>query len=245
MKHLKCNHSKAYIRGIAHYYIGGENVNKYSVYMHRNKINDKVYIGITCQVPEYRWKKDGKGYVECPLFWNAINKYGWDNFEHTIIENGLDADRANEMEIALIREYDSANPAHGYNLSKGGFGVNTETMTEKWQDAEFKAFMSKRMQEAWKDEDKRRERSQNAKKRWSNPDFKAKVKEAVKNACASSVVCVETGRVFDSISDVEHELGLSHSNICRAIRTGYKCGGYHWKYVEDVSKKPNDYSERK
>lgn len=27
----------------------------FTIYMHRNKINNKVYIGQTCQAPEKRW----------------------------------------------------------------------------------------------------------------------------------------------------------------------------------------------
>ena len=49
------------------------------IYMHRNLINNKVYIGQTIQKPEYRWNK-GKGYKDSSLFYNAIQKYGWNNF---------------------------------------------------------------------------------------------------------------------------------------------------------------------
>ena len=49
----------------------------YCVYKHENIINHKVYIGITCQKPEYRWGHDGCNYKECPIFWRAIQKYGW------------------------------------------------------------------------------------------------------------------------------------------------------------------------
>ena len=46
----------------------------YTVYMHKNKINGKVYIGITKQKPKYRWH-NGEGYNH-QVFKRAIDKYG-------------------------------------------------------------------------------------------------------------------------------------------------------------------------
>lgn len=216
-------------------------MNDYTVYMHENRINHKKYFGITCQKPQYRWGLNGDKYKECPLFWNAIQKYGWDAFNHVIITDGLSAEEASNFEIELIAKHNTADSTYGYNISKGGFGINSETMKERWADPEFKADMSNKMREAWTDSSKREKRSNQAKERWKDAKFKTKVMEAIKHTCGSAVICVETGRVFENICDVENEFGLNHSNICRAIRTGYRCGGYHWKYYrDDVSEKPND-----
>lgn len=91
----------------------------YFVYMHKNKTNGKVYIGITGQeLPEMRWNY-GKGYKDNDGFWNDIEEYGWDGFEHIIIKEGIDDIEAFSLEKELIEKYDSTNPDKGYNRSKG------------------------------------------------------------------------------------------------------------------------------
>ena len=96
--------------------------NNYIVYMHISP-NNKRYIGLTCQKPEYRWN-NGKGYKHNEYFTRAIEKYGWNNFQHIIIAKGLTEDEAKWLEIELIREWDSMNRDKGYNLTKGGEGAN-------------------------------------------------------------------------------------------------------------------------
>lgn len=107
---------------------------KYCVYMHKNIVNNKVYIGITCRTPNQRWSK-GKGY-KGQYFERAINKYGWDNFEHTILENNLNKDEAYNKEIELIKLYKATNREYGYNVDMGGFiGIEmTEEQTIKMRN---------------------------------------------------------------------------------------------------------------
>ena len=96
--------------------------NDYCIYIHISPSN-KRYIGITSQKPEYRWK-NGNGYKAQQHFYRAIEKYGWDNFEHIIIAKGLTEDEAKWLEIELIREWDSTNREKGYNIALGGEGYN-------------------------------------------------------------------------------------------------------------------------
>ena len=59
--------------------------------MHTCIVNNKKYIGITCQEPYYkRFNGNGSGYKTSARFWNAIQKYGWDKFEHTILAEGVE-----------------------------------------------------------------------------------------------------------------------------------------------------------
>lgn len=102
----------------------------YTVYKHTSP-SGKVYIGITQQKPEYRWNC-GKGYKLQQYFYNAIQKYGWDNFKHEILFEGLSKEEACQKEIELIAEYKSNNPEFGYNQSIGGeSGSNGYVFTQE------------------------------------------------------------------------------------------------------------------
>lgn len=96
---------------------------KYIVYKHTSPSN-KVYIGITYLKPERRWRIDGSGYKSSKYFYNAIQKYGWDNFKHEILFDGLTKEEAEQKEIELIAYYDSTNHEKGYNISHGGNSVS-------------------------------------------------------------------------------------------------------------------------
>ena len=104
----------------------------YTIYEHKNKIDGKKYIGVTKQNPKRRWA-NGKGYVHNKYFNLAIEKYGWDNFEHNILYTNLNEEIAFLLEEYLINKYDLTNPDKGYNLSKGGIQrgpLRFEKMTE-------------------------------------------------------------------------------------------------------------------
>ena len=92
----------------------------YLVYIHKNKINNKVYIGQTHQLPHQRWGKDGNGYRTSPHFYYAIQKYGWNNFQHIIVKNHLTAEEADKLEMELIQQYNSIDSDCGYNIRLGG-----------------------------------------------------------------------------------------------------------------------------
>lgn len=90
----------------------------YTVYMHTFP-NNKVYIGITANDPQKRWRK-GLGYKPQPLVWRAIQKYGWENISHEILFENLSKEEACKKEIELIKEHNSTNSEFGYNNSSGG-----------------------------------------------------------------------------------------------------------------------------
>lgn len=96
-------------------------MNNYCVYCHTSP-SGKKYVGISCN-PEKRWNK-GCGYIKNYRFYRAIQKYGWDSFEHTILASGLTEDAAVQMEMDLIEQWDLTNFSNGYNLRKGGYNAS-------------------------------------------------------------------------------------------------------------------------
>lgn len=83
----------------------------------------KVYVGITKQSPNKRWR-NGTGYLRQdnhqPLMANAVKKYGWDNFTHNIKYSNLTLEEASSIEVSLIARYQ--NLGISYNITKGGEG---------------------------------------------------------------------------------------------------------------------------
>lgn len=91
----------------------------YTVYIYKCLENGRAYVGVTSLLPEKRWA-NGRGYKKNRYFWSAIQKHGWDGFEHIIYKTGLSAKAAYKLECKLIAELETHNPEYAYNLSTGG-----------------------------------------------------------------------------------------------------------------------------
>lgn len=107
------------------------------VYMHTNMINDKKYIGITCQMGVRRWRDNGYGYKNSLHFYSAINKYGWENFDHKVLRENLTKEDAEKEEIELIRFNDTTNRGKGYNIANGGraLGMHSKETRKKMSES--------------------------------------------------------------------------------------------------------------
>lgn len=222
--------------------------------MHTNKINNKRYIGITGQdTPEDRWR-NGRGY-RTGYFKNAILKYGWDNFEHEILEDGLTLDEANEKEKYYIQFYNSFGE-NGYNLTLGGDGSSgykpslevrhnsSEYMKAYWTDerkaeisverrkpdsvyqsVEFKQKISNKVTG---------ERNPNYNHKWTD-EMKEALREKQKNnpiyrnennPNAKRIMCVETGECFDCIKYAMEKYNIkTHGSITVALKYPTRTAG--------------------
>ena len=120
---------------------------RYCVYKHTSP-SGKIYIGVTIKKPEYRWNH-GRGYKNQPYFWNAIKKYGWENFKHEILYTNLTRYKASKLEHKLVEELKANKPEFGYNLNDGGiYNYSSEYLSKK-QKERFSAL--RQNEAAWND----------------------------------------------------------------------------------------------
>lgn len=111
------------------------------VYCHINKVNGKRYIGKTNNIAS-RWSGNGSAYLrgrgKNTIFANAIKKYGWDNFEHIILEDGLTDEEASEREVYYIELYKTNivkhGNAYGYNMTDGGEGAAGRVISDETRE---------------------------------------------------------------------------------------------------------------
>lgn len=228
----------------------------YSVYKHTSS-SGKVYIGITMNKPEERWK-NGNGYKTCILFRRAIEKYGWENIRHEIIFSGLTKDEAEKKEIELIISHKSNDPEHGYNIEKGGMGngkhsaVTLKKMSENRKGkcvGEKNPFYGKRHSEEWikthlcgennpmygvRGKEHPRYGIKHTEEALNKMKAAKKGKhKGASNPKAKKIVCVETGEEFDCIKYACEKYGVRASSISAVLHNRNKtAGGYRWEYVK-------------
>lgn len=212
-------------------------MNNNCVYCHTNKINGKRYIGITQNKPNRRWQ-NGYGYKDRNShFYNAIKKYGWENFEHIILEENLTRKEASEKEKYYIKLYNTNNENYGYNITSGGdnnFTRNKLTeeqrinISNKTKEAMNSIEIREHMLKVYNSEDWIRKNSEATRRQWVTSDLKLRVQ----TANGHKVRCVETGNIYLSILEASRQAGLSRYKITQSCQNkSYIVNNTHWEYI--------------
>lgn len=182
----------------------------YTVYLHRNKITHKEYVGLTRQANLNKRWQNGRGYIKNVKFYQDIVKYGWDNFEHLILAENLTEEQASALEKQIIAERDLTHT--GYNLDLGGSTTNHSLQTRQ------KIAMA----------NKTRILGEKAHTNMSNG-------QKGNNNRGKAVRCIETNIVYPSAAAAARAIGLAgHSGIaacCRKAKDYKTAGGFHWEYA--------------
>lgn len=193
---------------------------KYCVYKHTCP-NGKVYIGKTCRKPEYRWGSHGERYYTSPYFWNAIQKYGWENIKHEILFDGLAEEEANQKEMEMIAKYNSNNREFGYNITAGGDGSSGVPHSEEWKQRHRELMTGKNNPFYGK------YHSEEMKKHWS---------EMKKGKGGRPVLQIEkeSGNIlkrYDNMKIASEEMGIDRGSINKCCQGKLRtAGGFIWQY---------------
>lgn len=234
------------------------------IYRHwivNNEGVEKSYIGqVYNRTPEQRWGKDGNGYKpkkgdEPTHFYNAIQVYSWDNFQHKVLLT-VECETLEELvfwldqwETFYIEKYDSFK--HGYNSTTGG-------NRGKIVDEETKQKQSKAKKGKYCGKDNPfygkgfHGEDHPFYGKHHTEESKQKISSSKKGQCigknngnASCVICLETLQVFETVKDASIWIGhKSHGNICSCcIGKKKSCGKHpetgeklHWMYYKDYLK---------
>lgn len=91
------------------------------VYKITNRVNGKAYVGLTTKTLKQRWQKHGDRTVEGlhTPFYNALRKYGFENFKREILYETSSVEELRVCERALIASHGTLI-LEGYNVDIGG-----------------------------------------------------------------------------------------------------------------------------
>jgi hypothetical protein len=194
----------------------------YKLYVHITP-NGKKYYGITKQEPKKRWL-NGKGYKGNKYFARTIEKYGWNNIEHIILQEELTECEARELEQYMIQWYDTANPNYGYNISLGGESNSGYVCTEEHK---------RKISEAKKGHPCAEETKQKI----------GKANKGKNSPQAKSIICITTNAVFYAVREAGRYYNMSSNSswipaCCKGERksVGKSPDGIPlvWKYIDII-----------
>ena len=203
---------------------------QYSVYYHKSP-DGRVYVGQTSLSLYRRSKGNGSGYKFCEPMWSAIQKYGWDSFEHIIVAENLTAKDADKLEQKVISDFDSTNPIYGFNSDYGGssskiFSENTKRKMSKAKSGRCGVNLGKTFTKEHRKNLSKSHKGIKQSKETIDKRAKAQEKPVSQYSLTNRFI-----REWDSLKQAAECVGVNNSNITNACKGRYKtAGGFIWKY---------------
>ena len=192
-------------------------MDNYIVYEHISP-DGKCYIGITRRTPNERWCKNGYGYRKNIHFYRAIQKYGWNAFQHNILAENLSHKDACALEIKLIKERNLTDPRFGYNICEGGEGRLGSKQSE-----ETRRKIGRASKEHWNDPKIREHIIQGLVGREVTPE----TREKIRNSQIGKYVPPEVGRKISESKKGKHPWNYGKKCPPRSDETKAKISAFN------------------
>jgi group I intron endonuclease len=202
------------------------------VYILVNKINQKKYIGQTTR-PYFKRMREHLSCSSSLLLQRAIKKYGKENFIFCTLYIAYTKKDLDALEIEAIKKFSSQIPA-GYNIAPGGLGhLGNKSWLGRCHSKETKIKIGNSLKGKARSLESRKKQSASVTGK-NNPNFGQGEKIAGKlSVFAKKVICIETGRVFDTLTEASNYLGITPGTLCGHLKGCQKtCKKTHWKYYE-------------
>lgn len=199
------------------------------IYCIENTIDKKRYIGKSVNIPK-RWREHKsllrKGCHHNRHLQSAWNLYGEKAFNFKVLEYA-EPKKLDELEITYISEY-KAFGEKGYNFTMGGNGgLLGMPKTEETRRKISEANKGRRHTPEEKEQV-----SKALKGRKLTEEHRQKISEANKTNHIKTVLCVETGQVFNSLIEAGAYFKTASSNIGHACNGKQeRAKGYHFTYI--------------
>lgn len=223
------------------------------IYMIRNKVNDKVYIGQSISIEDrfdsHKRKLNNKTHDSRHLQY-AWNKYGEEAFEFEIICE-CEKNKLNEMEQYFIFCYESYLDEFGYNTSLGGQSSPMREETKKKigdsvrgdKNGFYGKHHTEEQKAKWSSERKGENAPSYGRTGEKHPFYgkhhteeaKQKMREALvgthyqkegkDNPNSKIIYCIELDKVFYGIKNAGRELGIAPQSITACVNKRRKSAG--------------------
>lgn len=149
---------------------------KYKVYK-RIAPDGRIYVGCTAQTLIKRSGADGSGYRDNVELWEAIQKFGWDNFVSEILLETEDAELAAETETKYIKKYNTTDSRYGFN----------KRIQTYITDDDYSERLSKAIKEGTTEES-RKQRSESIRRFYANPENREFHRQRIRRTLAKPEV---------------------------------------------------------
>lgn len=164
----------------------------------------KKYVG-ACKDLKSRWSKHGRAYKGSTLIYEAIQRFGWENFNREVYQSGLTRRQASQKERELVLALRTNEKEYGYNLTNGGFdGVRTLESLNKTRQI----LMGHPVSDS--------------------------VRSALRKARSIPIICLETKEVFENSLEAGRKMNICSTSIGKNCNDrASNAGGFHFAKLSD------------